>query len=270
MNKQIFFIYRLAISLCLLLATTGIYAQDSKADYTPSSGQSGKDVVWVPTQQELVDAMLDMAKVTSADYVMDLGSGDGRLVITAVKRGATALGIEYNPDMVEYARRNAIAEGVKAKATFEKADIFESDFSKATVITLFLLTDLNLRLRPKILDMKPGTRIVSNTFDMGDWKPDQTKELEELSGYYNTAYLWIVPAKVNGTWKLDGGQIKFEQEFQNVTGTLTQNGKEIKFTGKLNGDKISFNAGGTEFTGTVSGNTISGARAGGSSWRATR
>jgi len=269
MNKRIHLIRCFAIALSLLLATAGGYAQMGDEEFTPHSGQEGKDVVWVPTPQELVDAMLDMAKVTSADYVIDLGSGDGRTVITAAKRGATALGIEFNPDMVALAQRTAKKEGVSAKATFVKADIFESDFSKATVITLFLLTDINLKLRPKILNMKPGTRIVSNTFDMRDWEPDQTTQISEYSSW-RTAHLWIVPAKVDGIWKIDGGQIKFTQEFQNITGTLTAGNDVKEFTGKLNGDKIRFNAGGTEYTGTVSGNTITGMRAGGGSWKATR
>jgi SAM-dependent methyltransferase len=213
--------------------------------------------------------MLGMAKVTAADYVIDLGSGDGRTVITAAKRGATALGIEYNPDMVELARRAAIKEGVSEKATFANADIFESDFSKATVITLFLLTDLNLKLRPTLLDMKPGTRIVSNTFNMGEWESDQTVTLDENVNW-KTAHLWIIPAKVNGVWKLDGGQISFNQIFQHVSGTLTLGNKEILLTGKLNGDKISFTADDIEYNGTVSGNAISGTRTGGGSWKATR
>jgi hypothetical protein len=269
MDKRIYFIRNLAIALSLLLATMSGYAQEADKNYIPQRGQAGKDVVWVPTPQELVDTMLGMAKVTSADYIIDLGSGDGRTVITAAKRGATALGIEYNPDMVEFARRAAIEAGVSAKATFKQADIFESDFSKATVITLFLLTDLNLRLRPIILDMKPGTRIVSNTFDMGDWKPDQTVHLGEMSSW-TTAHLWIVPAKVDGTWKLDGGQITFMQKFQEISGTLKLGNADTVFTGQMNGDKISFTAGGTEYTGTVSGNTISGTRAGGGAWKATR
>src|SRR5690349_14708089 len=141
--------------------------------YQPSVGQEGKDVVWVPTPQALVDKMLDMAKVTPKDYVIDLGSGDGRTVITAAKRGAKALGIEYNPEMVELSKRNAAKEGVSDKASFMKADLFESDFSQAQVITMFLLPSINMKLRPKILNLKPGTRIVSNTFDMEDWKPDE-------------------------------------------------------------------------------------------------
>ena len=269
MYKQIHFFRCLAVALSMLLAATGGYAQ-TDGTFTPHSGQAGKDVVWVPTPQDLVNAMLDMAEVTSADYLIDLGSGDGRTVITAAKRGATALGIEYNPDMVEYAKRAALEEGVSKKATFAKADIFESDFSKATVITLFLLTDINLKLRPKILDMKPGTRIVSNTFEMGDWKPDQTTRLNESNSSWYTAHLWIVPAKVDGTWKLNDGQIRFNQNFQEITGTITIEGKSTELTGKLNGDKISFMAAGTEYTGTVSGNRISGTRTGGGSWRASR
>jgi len=269
MNKRIHLIRCFAIVLSMLLATTAGFAQFGDEEYTPYSSQDGKDVVWVPTPQELVDAMLNLAKVTSADFVIDLGSGDGRTVISAAKRGATALGIEYNPDMVALAQRTAIKEGVSKKATFVKADLFESDFSKATVITMFLLSSINLQLRPIILDMKPGTRIVSNTFDMDDWKPDQSTTISEYSSW-RTAHLWIVPAKVDGIWKLDGGQIKFTQEFQNITGTLTMGNDVKELTGKLNGDKISFKAGGTEYTGTVSGNTISGTRAGSSSWKATR
>ena len=268
--KRFHFIPCLAISLCLLFAVTGECAQiDTGEKYTPQIGQAGKVVIWQPTIQELVDTMLKMAKVTSSDYLIDLGSGDGRTVITAAKLGATALGFEYNPDLVELARSAADEAGVSERATFKKADIFESDFSKATVLTIFLLQDINLKLRPKILDMKPGTRIVSNTFDMEAWEPDQTIRLDAFSNW-NTAHLWIVPAKVNGSWKLDGGQIRFTQEFQNVSGTLTLKKKKMPLTGKLDGDKISFSAGGTEYTGTVRGNTISGTRAGGGSWKATR
>jgi SAM-dependent methyltransferase len=257
--------------LCLLFAAANGYARNTAgADYAPQSGQDGKEVIWMPTVHELVAMMLDLAKVTAADFVIDLGSGDGRTVIAAAKRGAKALGVEYNPDLVEFARRAATAAGVGANAGFEQADIFEYDFSKASVLTLFLLPDINVKLRPKILDMKPGTRIVSNTFEMGDWDPDQTKRLTEYSASYTTAHLWIVPAKVNGTWKLDDGQISFTQKYQKITGTLTAKEQKLKLTGKLDGDSISFTAGGTEYTGTVSGKTISGTRSGGGAWRATR
>ena len=269
MRKRIHFNRYLAFTLCLLLTVTGVIAQEANNNYMPQIGQLGKDVIWVPTPQTLVDTMIAIANVTSADYVIDLGSGDGRLVITAAKRGATSLGIEYNPDMVELARRNAMEEGVSATATFKQADIFESDFSKATVITLFLHSDINLKLRPQLLDMKPGTRIVSNTFDMNDWEPDQTTILNDYTSW-SIAHLWIVPAKVEGDWTLDGGQIKFTQQFQYIIGTLTIGGKNMELSGKLNGDKISFNAGGTAYTGTVSGNTISGTIAVGGTWKATR
>jgi hypothetical protein len=210
--------------------------------------------------------MLDMGKVTSKDYVIDLGSGDGRTVITAAKRGAKALGIEYNPDMVELSKRNAAKEGVGDKAQFTKADLFESDFSQATVITMFLLPDINLRLRPKILDLKPGTRIVSNSFTMGDWTADETTTATEGCTSYCTAYLWIVPAKVEGTWKLPQGELTLKQTYQTVSGTLKSGNGTTQITnGKLNGDQISFTAGDTKYTGHVNGNTIDGG-----SWKATR
>ena len=270
--KRCHVLCRFVVVLCLLLATTGAYAQGPQDDYTPVPWQAGKDVVWVPTEQELADVMLNIAQVTSSDYVIDLGSGDGRIVIAAAKRGATALGIEYNEDLVEFARRAAKEERVSARARFEKADIFQYDFSKATVITMFLLPEINLRLRPIILDMKPGTRVVSNSFDMGDWKPDQTVDLAEdaISSSYTTALLWIVPAKVNGLWKFGDGQISFEQEFQHVTGVMTLAGQRMELTGKLNGSTIKFFAGGRNYTGTVSGNTISGTHDGGGSWSAVR
>ena len=276
--KRFHYIRCFAIALCVLFVTVGGYTRiEASKFFMPEAGQAGKDVIWEPTPPELVNAMLDMAQVTASDYLIDLGSGDGRLVIAAAKRGATALGIEYNPDMVEFARRAAGKAGVNARASFKKADLFESDFSQATVITMFLLTEINLMLKPKILDMKPGTRIVSNSFDMGDWLPDQTTTLEESSSDWKTAHLWIVPAQVNGTWKLDNGQISFVQEYQHITGILsirdtTKSDGEIttQLSGKLDGDAISFTAGTTQYTGTVSGNTISGTRAGGGFWKATR
>jgi SAM-dependent methyltransferase len=191
------FIRFLLITLCLPLLDYPASAQPA-TDYQPSVGQEGKDVIWVPTPQALVDKMLDMAKVTPKDYVIDLGSGDGRTVITAAKRGSKALGIEYNPDMVELSKRNAAKEGVSDKASFMKADLFESDFSQAQVITMFLLSSINIKLRPKILDLKPGTRIVSNTFDMGEWKPDETATLPGCNSWC-TAHLWVVPAKTEGS-----------------------------------------------------------------------
>ena len=248
------------------------FAQTPRAGFQPEVGQQGKDVVWVPSPQELVDKMLEMAKVTPKDFVMDLGSGDGRTVITAAKRGARALGVEYNPDMVALSRRNAEKAGVSGKATFVEADIFKTDLSKATVITLFLLTDLNLRLRPTILTLRPGTRIVSNTFRMGEWEPDQTVELG--CDTYCTAYLWIVPARVEGKWHVGQGELVLKQDFQKVSGTLTTGNVSAPISrGSLRGDQFSFNAGGGEYHGRVNGSAIEGTvKSGGksSAWKASR
>jgi len=259
-----------ALCLALFLACGLAQAQPAK-EYEPSVGQEGKDVVWVPTPQELVDKMLDMAKVTPKDYVIDLGSGDGRTVITAAKRGSKALGIEYNPDMVELSKRNAAKEGVGDKANFVKADLFESDFSQAQVITMFLLPSINIKLRPKILNLKPGTRIVSNSFDMEDWKADETATASGCD-HWCTAHLWIVPAKVGGTWKLPQGELNLKQTFQMISGMLRNGNVTTPISGKLNGDQISFTAGAAHYTGRVNGNAIEGTVKGGSDgkWTATR
>jgi hypothetical protein len=248
-------------------------AQNAAKDkeYTPTVGQEGKDVIWVPTPQALVERMLDMAKLTPKDIHYDLGSGDGRTVITAAKRGAQATGVEFNPDMVALSERAAAREGVSAKAKFIRGDIFETDFRHATVVTLYLLPSLNLKLRPTILKMKPGTRVVSHAFSMDDWQPDQTDNVEG-----RTAYLWIVPAHVEGTWRWStsgSGQKEYElmlrQQFQHVEGLAKlDNGKMGQLRNvKLNGDQISFTiheitglSGSVrrDYTGRVSGNTIQG------------
>ncbi len=248
-----------------------LYAQTAtqQKPFEPSVGQQGKDVVWVPTSEALVQRMLDMAKVTPKDFVIDLGSGDGRTVIAAAKRGARALGIEYDPNMVELSKKNAAAAGVTDKATFTKADLFESDFSQATVVTMFLLPSINLKLRPKILDLKPGTRIVSNTFTMEDWEADETSSITEGCTNWCTALLWIVPAKVEGVWQSPRGNITFKQQFQKVSGSV---GTTPIADGKLRGDEISFTAGGAKYTGHVNGSSIQGTVSGGTngSWSATR
>jgi precorrin-6B methylase 2 len=242
-----------------LLLTQPAFAQKAATTYEPQSGQAGKDVVWVPTPQVVVDQMLNMAKVTARDYVMDLGSGDGRTVITAAKRGARALGIEYNPDMVELSKRAAEKEGVTGKATFVKADLFETDFSKASVIAMFLLPDINLKLRPKILDLKPGTRIVSNTFTMGDWEPDESATLTEAQGCktsWCTALLWIVPARVAGTHKLPQGEVVLKQQYQMLSGTVETEGKSFVLTGKVRGEEVGFTAGGRNYRGKMNGKAL--------------
>jgi hypothetical protein len=267
-----------AFLLVALLSASSAWAQatatqkpasETQKPYEPQVGQGGKDVVWVPTPQALVDKMLDIAKLTPQDFLMDLGSGDGRTVITAAKRGSRALGIEYNPDMVELSKKNAAAAGVTDKASFTKADLFETDFSKAQVITMFLLPSINIKLRPKILDLKPGTRIVSNSFNMEDWEADQTETITGDCTSWCTALLWIVPAKVEGSWQLGQGELKLSQQFQNVTGTL---GTQAISEGKLRGDEITFKAGGATYTGKVEGTSMRGTATGtnGTSWTATK
>jgi hypothetical protein len=265
-------VYRSVGVVCaaLFTATLSLQAQTTTQKFEPQVGQAGKDVVWVPTPQPLVDKMLDLAKVTPQDFVVDLGSGDGRTVITAAKRGARAMGIEYNPEMVNLSKRNAETAGVGGKASFLNADLFESDFSQATVVTMFLLPSINLKLRPKILDMKPGTRIVANTFDMEAWTPDETVTIPDCTSWCN-ALMWIVPAKVGGTWKMPQGQLMLTQNFQMVSGSLTSGGTTTQITnGRLRGDELTFTAGTTQYVGHVSGNTIEGKMAGGGTWRATR
>ncbi len=267
--------------LLLLLTAVGIPLQllsqekGKATDYKPVVGQGGKDVVWVPTPQELVDAMLDMAKITPGDFLVDLGSGDGRTVITAAKRGTRAIGLEYNPDLVELSKANAAKEGVSGTAQFVNTDLFEYDFTKATVVTMFLLSDLNLRLRPQLLEMKPGTRLVSNTFTMGEWLADDKVVLEDEDISWNTAYLWIVPANAEGKWKLDtGGELIIMQRFQMVIGGLRYPGtNEISVEGKIRGYDISFTAGNKTYTGTISGDRMSGTASDGKTttrWSATR
>lgn len=255
---------RTLVAVALLLTGTVASAQQTatQAPFEPRVGQPGKDVVWVPSPQALVDKMLDMAKLTPQDYLMDLGSGDGRTVITAAKRGATAVGVEYNPDMVKLSQANAAKEGVGSKATFIQADLFKTDLSKATVITMFLLPSINLQLRPTLLNLKPGTRVVSNTFTMEEWQPDETFSVQGECVSWCTALLWIIPAKVQGTWKTPDGNLTLNQQFQMLTGTL---GSTAISDGKMNGDQITFTAGGKKYSGRVNGNMIQG-----QGWTASR
>jgi hypothetical protein len=259
----------LVVSAFVPLAWVAVHAQAAQTTkpFEPSVGQPGKDVVWVPTPQALVEKMLDLAKVTPQDFLMDLGSGDGRTVITAAKRGLRAQGVEYNPDMVDLSKKNATAAGVGDKATFVKADLFETDFSKAQVVTMFLLPSINLRLRPTILNMKPGTRIVSNTFTMEDWTPDQSETISGDCVSWCTAHLWIVPAKVDGSWQLGQSPLTLTQKFQMVTGKLGT----TDVTGRLRGDEITLTAGNAKYTGRVDGNSMRGSGGtNGGSWSATR
>jgi len=259
----------LLLALCLVPAVGGaVLAQEAEKPYEPMVGQEGKDVVWVPTPQVLTERMLDMAKVTPLDYVMDLGSGDGRNVIAAAKRGARGRGVEYNPDMVALSRRIAAKEGVDGRAEFVQGDMFEADISAATVLALFLLPDNLTRLTPKFLNLSPGSRIVANGFGIGGWDPDETSRVEGDCEQWCTAYLYIVPAKVAGAWKLPSGTLRLDQRFQMLTGTLETGGKTLPLTnGRLRGDQVQFTAGGVTYEGRVNGEAMEGAN---SVWRAVR
>jgi len=260
----------------VMVAGAGLAAQTvatqgaaTQKPFEPRSGQAGKDVVWVPTPQPVVDAMLNLAKLTKDDFLIDLGSGDGITVITAAKRGARAMGIEFNPDMVALSEQRAKEAGMTQRATFKQGDFFKTDFSQANVLTMFLLPSLNVQLRPLILDMKPGTRVVTNTFRMGygddEWLPEAEQRVENCDSSYCTAILYIVPAKVDGVWKMGANTLTLTQKFQMVTGTM---GSSTPITeGKVLGYDISFTAGTTKYTGRVSadGKSIKGAN-----WSATR
>lgn len=248
-------------------------AQDTSQAFVPTVGQPGKDVVWVPTPPEMVEKMLDVAKVTSDDFVVDLGSGDGRNVIAAAKRGARGLGIEYNPDMVGLSKRLAAEAGVADRATFVEGDMFASDFSEASVLALFLLPSNMLQLRSKFLDLRPGTRIVSNTFEIEEWTADYREQMGSGCSAWCTVLLYIVPAKVAGTWRLPEGELTLTQEFQVVSGNLSLGGQMFPVDGRLHGDEITFTAGSHQFVGRVNGGEISGTRRTGeseSTWRANR
>lgn len=244
--------------LLLLLSFTliSLYSQDQakSSGFVPHVGQAGKDVIWVPTPYELVAKMLEIAGVTEKDYVIDLGSGDGRTVIAAAKLGAMAIGIEYNPDMIEISKRKAEEAGVSSRTKFIRADLFEYDLSEATVITMFLLPDLNLKLRSRLLNLKPGTRIVSNTFTMGEWEPDFEAMTEGNWDSWYSALMWIIPARVEGIWNLESGILSIHQQFQMVYGTLKENDRTSVITeGRLNGNMITFNVNGAIFSGRVTG-----------------
>ena len=267
-------VIQLMLASCFVsIAAGAVLAQEIQKPYEPIEGQPGKDVVWVPTPPVLVEKMLDMARVTPQDYVMDLGSGDGRNVIAAAKRGARALGVEYNADMVELSRRVAAKEGVADKAMFVQGDMFEADISRATVLALFLLTENLNTLVPKFLDLKPGSRIVVNGFEIDGWKADETARVEDDCGQWCTAYLYIVPARVAGTWRLPRGRLTLEQRFQELTGTLSSGGTSAPIkNGRLRGNRISFTVGGADYIGHVYGDTMSGDLKGGATgdWRAVR
>jgi SAM-dependent methyltransferase len=215
-----------------------------------------------------------MARVTPADFVMDLGSGDGRTVIAAAKRGARAMGVEFNPDLVALSEREAKKAGVAGRTAFVQGDLFETDLSRATVITLFLLDEINMKLRPTLLSLKPGTRVLSNTFKMGDWEPDDHEWYPPGCFNWCSLYLWIVPARVEGSWRAPQGELALKQKYQTVTGTFRNGAKALPISsGRLSGEAIRFTAGGAEYRGRVNGNVIEGTVAANGavrSWKAAR
>lgn len=256
----------LFVGLALSFQSFAQFPSDSGDDqYQPRLGQEGKDVIWMPTGNDLVNLMLKTAKVGPSDLVYDLGAGDGKIAIAAAKNfGARAVGIEFNPEMAALAQRNAKRAGVGDRVTIINGDIFKEDFSKATVVTLYLLPDLNLRLRPTILKMKPGTRVVSHAFTMGDWEPDQELDVGSR-GFY-----WVVPANVAGEWSLNGiessnkATLSLTQHYQNIAGNITIGNKsQPLLKAKLQGDRLSFSYIGRKNTlhnisGKVTGNEFRG------------
>ncbi|MCX7262379.1 MAG: class I SAM-dependent methyltransferase [Burkholderiales bacterium] len=234
---------RILLSALLISGMNFAYSTTPAApSYTPVQGQAGKDVIWIPTPEVLIDKMLTAAKVTDKDKLFDLGAGDGIIAITAARKfGAQSVGIEFNPDMAQFARRKVAEAGMNDKVKIITGDIFQEDFSSATVVTLYLMPHLNMKLRPTLLKMKPGTRVVSHAFTMGDWEPDET-----MSSNYAQGYFWVVPAQIEGSWVmngLDGGPIRvnLSQSFQNIGGTLTRGGQTFAMLGaKLRGDEVKF------------------------------
>ena len=223
-------------------ATNSTSPKPATTAYEPVRGQAGKDVIWIPTPPGLIDKMLTAAKVTDQDRLFDLGAGDGIIAITAAKQyGTQAVGIEYNPDMAQFARRKVAEAGVTDKVRIITGDIFKEDFSSATVVTLYLMPHLNLKLRPLLLKMKPGTRVVSHAFTMGDWEPDETMSYQHSQGYF-----WVVPAQIEGNWVMtgmDGGpmRVSMSQSFQNIGGNLTRGSQNLAMLGaRLRGDEVKF------------------------------
>ena len=253
---------RFARAVCCAIALSAaapVWPQSAGEPYTPMMGQKGKDVVWIPSPTGMVEKMLDMAHVTPADYVIDLGSGDGRNVIAAAKRGARALGVEFNPDLVELSKRAAASEGVADRATFVQGDMFQADISQATVLVLFLIPDNLAKLAPKFLALKPGTRIVSNTYEIGGgWDPYESDRIN-LCASWCGAHLYIVPPKVEGAWRLPQGDLTLTQEFQNIAGTYEIAGIGLPVeNGHLRGNEIHFTVNAVEYSGRVDGDSMQG------------
>jgi hypothetical protein len=246
-----------ASSIAVLCATPA--AAQQKEEFVPQVGQPGKDVVWVPSPEETVAKMMEVGRINAQDFVVDLGSGDGRNVIAAAKLGARGLGVEYNNDMVELSKKNAVKEGVAERAQFVQGDMYQAEFSKATALALFLLPSNLTVLRDKIFNLRPGTRVVLNTFAIPDWDPDESVTVDNCTSWC-TVYLNVVPAKISGTWRTQNGvEVTLTQQYQKLTGSgKTAQGQAITVSGKLRGNDVTLSSGQQEFAGVVKGNVIEG------------
>lgn len=252
-------VFCLALAACLAGSTAAFAQQSVTEPYKPTVGMPGRDAVWVPTSEALVQKMFDVAQLTQDDFVIDLGSGDGRMIIAAAKRGVHGLGVEFNPELVEYSKKVATEAGVADKASFVQGDMYIADISKGSVLALFLLPENLRKLTPQFLDLRPGSRIVVNTFGIPDWEPDVVERIDEGCESWCEAKLYIVPAKVAGTWALREGSLVLEQTFQKLSGTLTNGEQAVRIEeGILKGTEISFTAGGDRYVGRVNGDTIEG------------
>jgi hypothetical protein len=261
--------FAIALSVVALAFGASAQVENSKKPFEPVPGMPGKDSVWVPTPFATLEKMYDLAKLTPKDFVMDLGSGDGRAIIVAAKRGTPGLGIEWNQDLIDLSNKLAKEAGVSDLAKFERGDMFAADLSKATVLGLFMLPDQLKKLTPKFLAMRPGSRITMNGFTPPGWTPDVTEKATGDCGTWCTAHLFIVPAPVEGTWRLGDGDLTITQSFQMISGTLTAGGNSTPINGKLNGEEITFSVGDEQYAGRVAGKTMSG-EAKGKPWTATR
>jgi SAM-dependent methyltransferase len=257
---------------CLMMAMAAATAAETR--YEPRVGQDGKDVIWVPNPEPMVDKMIEMARITPQDFVIDLGSGDGRNVIAAARRGARARGVEFNPELVEHSRRLAAAAGVAGLAEFVQGDMYAADVSAASVLALFLLPNNLQTLTPKFLGMAPGSRIVSNTYEIPGWSADASETVREGCAAFCIVFLYVVPARTAGNWQTPDGVIRLEQEFQRVSGVYEYNGINLPLeNARLQGRDIRFTANGVVYTGKVEGDSMQGTaegRNGTVTWRAVR
>src|SRR5262245_27464847 len=252
-------VIRSLAALMIVAASIHPATAQQKEEFVPQVGQPGKDVVWVPSPEETVAKMMEVGKINAQDFIVDLGSGDGRNVIAAAKLGARGLGVEYNPDMVELSKKNAVKEGVAERAQFVQGDMYKAEFSKATALALFLLPSNLTELRDKIFNLQPGTRVVLNTFSIPDWTPDESITLDNCESWC-TVLLNIVPAKIAGTWRTqNGAEVTLTQQYQMLTGSgKTPQGQALQVSGRLRGNDVTLSTGQQEFTGVVKGNVIVG------------